>query len=135
MAKRKTSLTRTNLGVILKRPPRLQNRVHFELIRTSFNQLSGPQTLPPLFPSHKMLVNPVFPELFRTLVSNNHALGRGWISLSSFVSWLTVVMRAKRRRRAYSVRSRIASTPSSSPGLSQFGIGKVIVASVTQSSA
>jgi len=58
-----------------------------------------------------------------------------WIPFSSFVSWLIVVMRANRRRRAYSVRSRMASTPSSSPGLSQLGIGKVIVASVTKSTA
>ncbi len=50
------------------------------------------------------------------------------IPFSSLVSWWTVVIRANRLRRAYSVRSRIASTPSSSPGLSQFGIGKVILA-------
>jgi len=39
---------------------RPQNRVHSGLIRTSFNQISGPQTLPPRFPSHKMLVKPRF---------------------------------------------------------------------------
>src|SRR3954464_4677244 len=57
-------------------------------------------------------------------INEDYAATRLERSFTSASSSCTVVMRAKRFRSAYSVRSLIASTPSSSPGLSQFGIGK-----------
>src|SRR6266850_5280139 len=51
-------------------------------------------------------------------VNEDYAAARLDLSFNSVSSCATVVMRAKRRRNAYSVRSRMASTPSSSPGLS-----------------
>src|SRR5579863_9682182 len=68
-------------------------------------------------------------------IGEDYATAPQRVPFNSLMSCVTVAMRAKRRRRAYSVRSRIASTPSSSPGLSQLGIGNVIVASVTKSTA
>src|SRR3954464_9841461 len=68
-------------------------------------------------------------------INEDYAATRLKRSFTSASISATVVMRAKRFRSAYSVRSLIASTPNSSPGLSQFGIGNVIVASITKSTA
>src|SRR5437763_16296918 len=68
-------------------------------------------------------------------VNEDYAATRLERSFNSASNSETVVMRAKRRRNAYSVRSRIASTPSSSPGLSQLGMGNVMVPSITNSTA
>ena len=114
---------------------RSPNRVHSGLIWTSHPGICPPKPFHLGSARTKWWLTPFIWNGFGESVSDNHTVLRGWISLISFVSWSTVVMRAKRRRRAYSVRSRMASTPSSSPGLSQFGIGKVIVASVTKSTA